>query len=152
MAIRFSTGLKNAILGSTGMKGSLDGGVIKVYTGSQPSSADTGSTGTLLGTVTIDAGNTFPADYINFDAPSAGLLSKAAAENWKFNGVTDGTAGWFRYIGDPAADDGTTTSTTYARMDGSVARTGADMNLSNTAVTTGAPHTVDVFQIAISLN
>lgn len=152
MAIRFSTGLKDAILGTTGMKGSLDAGVIQIYSGAQPAAADNGATGTLLGTVTINAGSTFPADYINFDAPSAGVLAKAAGETWKFNGVADGTAGWFRFIGDPGADDGTSTSTVHPRMDGTIARSGGDMNLSNTAVVTSAPHTVDVFQISIALN
>ena len=151
MAIRFSTGLKDAILGTDGMKGALDTGAIYIYTGAQPASADTGSTGTLLGTVTVSAG-TLPGAEISFDAPSAGVLAKAAAEAWQFNGVADGTAGWFRYVGDPASDDGTTTSTSLARLDGSIARTGGDMNLSNTAITTGAPNTVDVFQISIALN
>jgi hypothetical protein len=152
MAIRFSTGLKNAVLGTSGLKGSLDAGVINIYSGAQPSSADTGASGVLLGTVTIDAGATFPADYISFDAPVDGVLAKAALENWKFNGVTNGTAGWFRYIADPASDDGSSTSTVHPRLDGSIARSGGDMNLSNTSITTGAPNTVDVFQIAIALN
>ena len=152
MAIRFSTGLKDAVLGSIGFKGSLDAGVIKIYTGAQPANADAAATGTLLGTVTIDAGTTFPADYINFDAPSGGVIAKAAAENWKFNGSADGTAGWFRYIGDPASDDGSSQSTTYPRLDGSVAKTGGDLNLSNTAIVTAAPHTVDVFQLTMAQN
>ena len=151
MAIRFSTGLKDAILGTSGMKGSLDTGAIYIYTGAQPTTADTGSSGTLLGTVTVSAG-ALPGAEISFDAPSSGVLSKAAAEAWQFTGVADGTAGWFRYVGDPTNDDGTTTSTTYARMDGSIARTGGDMNLSNTSITIGAPNTVDVFQVSIALN
>lgn len=151
MAIRFSDGLKDAILGSTGLKGSLDGGLIYIYTGAQPASPNQGATGTLLGTVSVDAGSSFPADTINFDAPSAGVLAKAAAENWQFNGVAEGTAGWFRFVA-THTDDGSATNSSLERMDGSIARTGGDMNLSNTSVAIGAPHTVDSFQISINLN
>jgi len=152
MTIRFSTGLKNSILGSVGFKGELDAGTIQIYTGAQPSSADAAATGTLLGTVTDNAGSSFPADYLNFDAPADAVISKAAAETWKFLGVAAGTAGWFRFIGTPVSDDGSTQSSTYPRMDGSIAKSGADMNLSNTAIVVDAPHTVDVFQVSMTQN
>lgn len=146
MTVRLSTGLRNKMLdgGSTGgIKGSLNLGFINVYSGPQPLTADTGATGTLLGTVSVNAGGT----GLTFDAASGGVISKAAAEAWKFNGLAVGTAGWFRFY--PAAGSPSSTSTTEARLDGSIAAAGADLNLSNISITVSAPSTVDVFQFTI---
>jgi len=126
-----------------GFKGALALGFIKIYSGPQPLTADTGATGTLLGTVSVDAGGT----GLTFDAAVAGVSVKAAVENWKFTGAASGTAGWFRFhaVGDVPTD----TSSTAARLDGSIATSGADMNLSNISVVIGSPNTVDVFQFTL---
>ena len=153
MAVRFSTGLRNAMLGSTGLDAALTNGVIYIYSGAQPATADSAIAGVLLGKVTVDAGafaHGSPTNGLNFDSPVAGVIAKAAAENWQFNGVADGTAGWFRFAGNPN-DDGTS-STTLSRIDGSIAKTGGDMTLSNTAIVTAAPNTVDVFQLTMAAN
>jgi hypothetical protein len=64
---------------------------------------------------------------------------------WSFNGIASGTAGWFRLIASESDAGGV--STTAIRMDGSVAVSGADMNLSNISISIGAPNTVDTFQV-----
>lgn len=153
MAVRFSTGLRDDILGSTGLSTSLNDGVIHIYSGSQPTNADSAVSGVLLGTVSVDAGAWVPGspgNGLSFDAPNSGVVAKAAAENWKFNGIVDGTAGWFRFVGN--AIDDTLASTTLPRIDGSIAKTGGDMTLSNTAITAGAPSTVDIFELAMAAN
>lgn len=148
MTIRFSTGLRNAIAGTIGFKGAFVNSVIYIYSGSQPADPDNAVSGTLLGIVTKN-GDTFafgsPTNGLNYDAPVAGVASKAAAEDWKFDGIADGTAGWFRQMGN--ASDALGSSTTLCRMDGSVGTSGADLNLSNIAIITDAPNTIDVFQI-----
>lgn len=146
MTVRLSTGLRGKMLdGGTGggIKGALNLGFINVYSGPQPLSADTGATGTLLGTASVNAGGT----GLTFDAAVAGVIAKAAAETWKFNGAATGTAGWFRFY--PAAGNPANTSTTEARIDGSIAVSGADMNLSNISITVSAPNTIDVFQFTL---
>ena len=153
MAVRFSTGLRDNMLGSADLKTSFTNGVIYIYSGAQPSTADGAATGTLLGKVTLDAGafaHGVATNGLNFDAPVAGVLSKAAAENWRFTGITGGTAGWFRFAGN-ANDDGLV-STTLTRIDGSIAKTGGDMTLSTTAIVVGAPSTVDIFQLSMAAN
>ncbi len=148
MTIRLSTGLRNAMLDTTGFAGALLNGVIYIYSGAQPLSADNAVSGTLLGKVTVDGGAfSFgtATNGLNFDAPVAGVISKAAAEDWKFDGIADGTAGWYRFMGN--VSDALGSSTTLARLDGSVGTSGADLNLSNIAIVTSAPNTVDVFQV-----
>lgn len=74
---------------------------------------------------------------LRFDKAVAGVLSKVTADTWSGNGLVAGTAGWFRVR--EGGDSGGGASTTAMRVDGSVATTGADMNLGSLAVTSGAP-------------
>jgi len=151
MSLKFSTGLRNGIMNATGVTEALNDGIIHIYSGSQPTSPDDAVQGTLLGKVTQDAGAWAAGAATNglgFDTPSSGTLSKAAAENWQFNGAAAGTAGWFRFMGNAA--DALGSSTTLPRIDGSIATYGADLNLSNVSITVGAPNTIDVFQLTMA--
>ena len=146
MAIRFSTGLRNAALDSTGVRAAMASGVIRIYSGAQPVSADNAVQGTLLMEITVDGGafnHGSPTNGLNFDAAVGALLSKAVGETWRGTGVADGTAGWFRFSGNPL-DDGSA-STTLARIDGIAAKTGGDLAVSNVTIVTGAPNTVDIW-------
>lgn len=244
MTVRISTGARDALTLSGGFGSIFNKGSIRIYSGTQPATADTAISGTLLGTVTVasgaltqetrasqtitvagasgsvntvtvgglniipdgavafrtdaattasdlcdsinrndmfsatvsgavvtvkphaGAGATFnavalattvttltatsggnfadgvaPVNGLMFGAPSAGVISKTGV--WSFNGVAVGTAGWFRLIGSEADAGGA--STVLPRVDGSVATSGADMNLSNITIAIGAPNTIDSF-------
>ena len=248
MTIRLSTALRNNIVGATGVAASFAGGVIDIYTGTQPATADAATTGSLLGrvsiasatfapetpasatltltgaagsvnTVNIGTFNIIPlgpvlfvtdltttavalADAINrngiytatssgavvtvrapagtgtahnglalaatvttmaaassgnivggvaatagiqWGAPTGGTVSKAGV--WSFNGTAVGTAGYFRMKASALDADGV--STTAVRLDGSIAVSGADMNLSNISIAIGAPTTIDGFTVTI---
>lgn len=148
MTIRLSTGLRTLLAGTTGFATTFANGVIEIYSGSQPVSADAAVTGTLLGTVTLNSGEFTPGSPTNgltFGVPANGSVAKSGV--WSFNGVAAGTAGWFRLKGN-AADAGGA-STVLPRLDGSVATSGADLNLSNIAIAIGAPNTIDSFSLAI---
>lgn len=151
--LRFSTGLRDKMLGSQSLKDAFQNGVLRIYSGAQPASPDNAVTGTLLMEITVDAGaftHGVGTNGLNFDAPVSGVLSKAAAETWRGNGVAAGTAGWARLSGNPL-DDGTS-STTLPRIDMSVARSGADLNLSTTAIAIGAPTTIDTFALTMPVS
>jgi len=144
MTIRLSTALRNNIAGTTGFAATFANGIIEIYTGTQPASADAAVTGTLLGTVTLASGAFTPGTSTNgltFATAADGAVSKSGT--WSFNGVAAGTAGWFRFKGN-ALDDNLV-STTLPRLDGSVSVSGADMNLSNISIAISAPTTIDSF-------
>lgn len=145
MTLRLSTKLRDNLAGTTGFASTFANGYIEIYSGTQPATADAAVTGTLLGTVTLGSGAFTPGVATNgltFAAASGGAVSKSGV--WSFNGVAAGTAGWFRLKTNAEAVGGIL-STTLARLDGSIAVSGADMNLSNIAISIGAPNTVDVF-------
>lgn len=153
MALKISTGLKaqmlNAVKGAVTNTASLEHGILKIYSGSQPANADAAETGTLLLQITV-GGGAFVAGVatngLDFDTTTSGTLSKAVAETWSGVGLAAGTAGWFRFCGN-AADSGAS-STTLPRIDGRISTSGAELNLSNLNVVIGASTTVDSFSIS----
>ena len=147
MALRFSTALRNASIGTVGTAGALSTGVIEIYTGAQPATANDPVTGTLLGTVTLNGAAFTPGSATNgltFAAAANGAVSKSATA-WQFTGLANGTAGWFRFKGN--ASDAGGTSTTAIRLDGSIATSGGDMTIGNLSITVGAPNTIDQFTL-----
>lgn len=148
MTLRQSTGLRTNLAGTTGFATTFANGIIEIRSGTQPATADAATTGTLLGTVTLASGAFTPGTATNgltFAAAAAGVASKSGV--WSMNGVAAGTAGWFRLKAN-ALDDNSL-STTLPRLDGSVAVSGADMNLSNITIAIGAPTTIDSFTYTV---
>jgi len=246
--VRLSTGARNGLAQGLGFGGLFNGGRIEIYSGSQPTTADSAATGTLLGTVTSGSGaltketrasatltvtggsgtltsvtvGTFDitpdlsfapvvwatdttvtaaliAAAINrngyaeatssgavvtvklrpgagvctlalaatgitctgssfaggvavvnglyFGTTAAGVISKPTTQVWSFNGAATGTAVWFRFYGSDTGDSGAAISGApyYPRIDGSVAVSGADLNLSNISIAIGSPNTIDTF-------
>lgn len=146
MTARLSTGLRNAMLAggsSGGFKGALHLGFIAFYSGPQPLTADSAASGTLLGTVSVNGSGT----GLTFENPVAGVVSKTAAEAWRLTGVADGTAGWFRFY--PATGNPATSSSTEARLDGTLGTANADIVVSNIAIRIGVPVTVDQFSFSL---
>lgn len=76
---------------------------------------------------------------------ASGEITKHASQTWSGVGIADGTAGWFRFYG--AATDAGGISTTLPRLDGRIATSGAELNLSNTSIVTGASQTISSFSI-----
>ncbi len=142
--IRLSTALRTNLAGTTGFAATFANGIIEIRSGTQPVSADAAATGTLLGTVTLASGAFTPGTSTNgltFATAANGAVNKSGV--WSMNGAANGTAGWFRLKGNALDND--LLSTTLPRLDGSVAVSGADMNLSNINIAIGAPTTCDSF-------
>lgn len=154
MALKLSTGLRDALLNNTGLKDALDGGVIHVFAGTQPAGtdgADLDESGyTKLLEITLD-GNTFtPGDPstngLSFDAPASGVLSKASGEVWSGEGLAQDVAGWFRFYD---KSETTGASTTAIRFDGSIATSGGQLTVSTSTVQIGTPFAVDSLDLTL---
>lgn len=145
MTVKLSTGDRNAALDARAA--AYTGGVIYVYSGTQPIGADAAPTGTLLGVITENggawiAGN--PANGLKFKPATAGVLQKSD-DTWRMTGLAKGTAGWWRFVTN-AADDGSE-STTLRRWDGSIGVGAGELRLSTTAIDVGVPVSVDRFTV-----
>jgi len=83
-------------------------GVMRIFTGTQPTDPDDAESGTLL--VEISQGSAaFVADTLanglNFGAVVDGVIAKETGEVWSGAATATGTAGWFRFY-DNGVDDG----------------------------------------------
>jgi hypothetical protein len=118
------------MMNSSGAKELLDGGLIKVFSGTAPASADAAQTGTVLWTISVNGAGT----GLTWTSAS-GEISKAGGTVWQ-GATTAGTATYFRVIG--SADTGAL-STTEPRIQGSVGVSATnDMVLSSTTFVTDA--------------
>lgn len=90
-----------------------------------------------------------PVNGLILASPSAGVITKLPSQVWSFVGI-NGTviAGWFRLYGsdDP---EGATSTILYPRIDGSIATSGADLNLANISIATSSANTIDTFQFTM---
>ncbi len=143
MAIKTSTGLRNAMLATGSAKAALDGGRINIYAGAAPATADAAVGGaTLLCAITLNSTGT----GILFDTAAVnGVLAKKPSETWSGVTAATGTAAWYRHVG--AADDGTL-STTAPRLQGTVALIGADLNCDPNFIS-GQPKVIDHYVVAL---
>jgi hypothetical protein len=144
MAIKISTALRNAILASGSVSSSLNGGLIKIYSGTVPASADSAlGSAVLLCVISLNSTGT----GISFAASaSGGILTKNLSEIWSGTNVASGTASFYRHT---AALDTGESSTTQMRIQGSVGTAGADLNLTSTSLINGAPQLIDYYSVAM---
>jgi hypothetical protein len=122
-------------------------GRLDIYTGSQPADADSAETGTKLVSITSSSGSFTPGQEANgllMGAVSSFALQRETGQTWSGVAVATGTAGYFRFY-DNAATTGA--STTAKRFDGSIATSGAQLNMSNTSITTSGTTTIDTVTI-----
>lgn len=143
MTFKVSTGLRNGMLGTDSLDGLMSGGFIKIYNGVEPASADDALSGnTLLCTISVDDSGT----GLTFDAPTGGVLPKAAAETWEGTNAASGTATFYRFVltGDTGA-----LSTTEKRMQGSIGLAGADMNMTSVTLVAAAVQPINYFVVAL---
>lgn len=143
MTMYLSTGLRNKLLDANPLKTIFAAGFLKIYAGAVPADADAAVTGTLLCTISIGSSGT----GINFAASAAsGVISKSGSETWSGVNAASGTATYFRHVA--VGDDGTL-STTQARIQGTVSTAGANLNLSNVALTSTATQTIDYYSFGL---
>ena len=144
MSLKFSTGLRRALLAVAPLRTALNGCELRVYSGPEPASVDSAisPSNLLLLKIKTDtgAGLTWEAD-----APG-GVITKNLAEDWRGTVDAAGSATFFRYVL-PADTD--TASTSAVRVQGTVAIAGGDLNFSNTAFVVGAVERLKAYAIAL---
>lgn len=122
MAVRLSASLANTLADAVDTALG-NAGTVKIYTGTQPVTADTAASGTLLATFTLGSPG--------FDSAASGTIDLLDVP-LTVAAVATGTAGWFRM----ATSGGSTI------LDGSVGTSGNQINLNTTAVTSGVNVTI----------
>lgn len=140
---KLSTGLRDHLLATGDFQSGVDGGVIYIYSGPVPASADAALAGNTL--LCVISNNATGSGISMAALPAGGVLGKNAAEIWRGLIVATDTASFYRFAS--LTDDGLL-STTAKRVQGTVGTVGADMNFSNTGFVTGNYRNVDSYNVA----
>jgi hypothetical protein len=142
--IKISTGLRVAQAVTGSLKASLDGGLVRLYSGTVPASADAALGGaTLLNEISVGGDGT----PVTFEGTAPlGVLKKSVSENWTGNNLAGGTPTFFRFV--KAGDDGSASSSAI-RFQGTAGALGSDMFLSALPLVSGAPQAFSVFELTI---
>jgi len=136
-------------LSNGSLKNIFKDGVMDIYTGTQPATADLTESGTKLASITESSGAFVAgavANGLEFQDSSAGVMAKLSTETWSGLGLAIGNAGWFRFYTN-AYDTGA--SSTAIRFDGSVAVSGGELNLNALAVIVDLPINVITFTVTM---
>ena len=143
--IRLSTGLRNALMGSSGLRAMMNYGVIDVYSGTAPAVADMVPTGTRLARITQNGlpfvAGSLPGGLITKKGMTGQLINDGT---WVMTGLATGAAGWWRWKWN--VHDPDTFSLFYPRVDGLVNET---LVLLDTAVSPGSTTTIDSFTMVL---
>lgn len=139
MAVIISTALRQFGCDS-GFNSAFDAtGILELHDGTRPQNADQTATGTnILASITLPP-NVFA------DPSTAGVMTNSAPFTTA-GALQSGTTTWGRMK--LSADSGQT-GTTDRRLDFSVGTSGADMNLTTTAIVSGNPVTINSMTITM---
>lgn len=80
---------------------------------------------------------------------AAGVLTKDTTQTWSGTAVATGTAGYFRYKSAVADAGALDSSAVFMRLDGNIATSGGNMNMSSTSITSGALQTLSTFSFTV---
>ena len=115
----------------------LNSGYLKLYTGSQPTDANTAvGAQSLASTLRFNA-TAFPASVASGSAGSK-VVTATANSITSDSSATGGTVTWFRVL---KSDNATVV------FDGSVGTSGCDLNLNSTVISAGATVAVTAFTV-----
>jgi hypothetical protein len=101
-------------------------------------------TDTNIGSLTAGVNS---VNGLTFGDSAAGTIVKNPLEVWSGTAVGAGTAGWFRFQGAVVDAGAADAAEQYIRVDGNVATSGANLNMSNTAIVVSAPQTLTQFSL-----
>lgn len=144
MSLKLSTGLRDDMLDTGPFRTIMDASRLKLYSGAAPATADDAE-----GSLVVSIGSAHADTHCHFLAAAvSGVLSKDA-NVWSGVAVATSTVSHFRLV---VNTDTGVLSTTEQRMQGTVGTSGADLNMSNVSLVSGATQTIDTFNLTMPAN
>lgn len=129
---KFSTGLRDILLGTQSFKDAMTGCTMKLYSGAEPLTADAAVTGVLLGVISDDGTGT----ELAWGPVAGGIIRKATAQTWRTAALlASGKLGYFRIA--PISDTGNI-SLIVPRVQGLIGLGSGDMSVAVLDVVSGA--------------
>lgn len=166
MALKRSVKMRNLLLDTESFKSLMDGGLLIIYSGSQPTNPKDpiGASDKALLEITVNASAYSAATTgLNFaSVASSGFITKNSA-TWQGVGITSGQAGYFRFYSNRSSAAATVDTNTDASgntashsvvtasvacFDGTCGSSG-DLQMVSTTITAGATSTIDQFKLTL---
>ena len=128
-------------------------GVLRIFAGTAPATADAAITGNLLVQLTLSSAAFVAGAFDNgleFSAATAGVIGILAGETWSGVNVGTGTqvATHFRFCGN--ASDSNGVSTSLPRIQGTVGTSGTDITTANTSLVETETTTCSAFTLTLA--
>lgn len=95
------------------------------------------------------AGGVTAANGLNWGDSAVAVLAKLTTQVWSGVAVASITAGWFRIEAAVSDAGGTDSTESILRADGSIATSGAEINMGSTSLTSGLTYTLDTFTVTL---
>jgi len=95
------------------------------------------------------AGGVNPVNGLSWGDAAVGTLTKLTTQVWSGVAVATGTAGWFRIEASVSDAGGTDSTESIFRADGTIATSGAEINMGSTSITSGLTYTLDSFTVTL---
>lgn len=141
-----STAFKNKLLNFGSVSTIMQYGVIDIYSGSQPVSADAAPTGVLLARITQNGVDFVPGSTQGGLMVTQGSFGELVnAGTWILKGVDTGVASWFRWKAN--AFDNNNATQSLVRVDGLIGR---DLILASTDMSPSTIFPVDKFVVQVA--
>ena len=145
MAIKLSTGLRNHLAVTGSVRSAVQGMVLVIYAGTEPSTADSAIPADGVVLTTISTGGTGAG--LNFESTATqGVLVKEPADTWQGTNAANGTATYYRL--QTGADDGSLSDTSL-RVQGKVGTINADLFLSSVALVQSAVQRIGSYTLTM---
>jgi hypothetical protein len=112
MAVKLSTGLRNALLSGQELRKIFEDCVIKLYTGTAPATGDDAATGTLLVTYSKASGTVSPGEVSKAKEARVQITSHAPGETFQI--IINGTT--YEFTNTPDAGDAIAVATALALL------------------------------------
>lgn len=106
---------------------------------------------TITKTDTNMASGVNAANGLNWGDSADGTIVKHPSETWSGTAGNTGTAGWFRIEASVNDAGGVDSSESIIRVDGAVATSGAELNMTPTTITALAVQTISSFSVSLPL-
>jgi len=128
-AVDYTASASGAVITISAMRG----------TGTVPNSFTVaGTSTTITASYTAMSGGVAAVNGLKFDYPNTGVMGAFPNQKWSGNNVSDGSAGWFRFVGSVADSGALDTTASQIRLDGAVSTTGTELSLNSTTLSNGA--------------
>lgn len=110
------------------------------------------TTTTITKTDANMAGGVTAVNGLKWGDSIGAVISKLTTQVWSGTAAATGTAGWFRFEASVSDAGGVDSTESIKRMDGTVATSGAELNMASTSIVVGTPQTVSSFAITFPTN